>query len=221
MGVSNVNLNSIWIDYIIMGCIQASLFYFGCQLFSINLRVSKGDYLVEMFNRYTTMVAGNCLPETIKKETKKLKRQVLAFNFFKSAQLTLFMHFHQFTIVITLLLAILARSLVSFGYITVCMVMIYENHKFFLPDQKNFRLQKVLKYWLQPYVFIDITLQLIFQIPIEILHYKQDEPNSWQNIIGLVDIWTEDPTQVSEVTARGIAYILLKAFTFYLVTLQI
>jgi hypothetical protein len=100
--------------------------------------------------------------------------------------------------VITLLLAILARSLISFGYITVCMVMIYENHKFFLPDQKNFRLQKVLKYWLQPYVFIDITLQIIFQIPIEILHYKQDERNSWQNIIGLVDIWIEDPTQVSE-----------------------
>jgi hypothetical protein len=44
------------------------------------------------------------------------------------------MHFHQITIVVTLLLAILARSLVSLGYVTVCMVMIYENHKFFKKD---------------------------------------------------------------------------------------
>ena len=66
------------------------------------------------------------------------------------------------TIVVTLLLAILARSLFSFGYIIVCMIMIYENHKFFRPQQHDFRLQSVLKYWLRPYVFLDITLQLIF-----------------------------------------------------------
>lgn len=44
------------------------------------------------------------------------------------------MHFHQITIVVTLLLAILARSLFSFGYITVCLYMVYENHKFFKKD---------------------------------------------------------------------------------------
>ena len=49
----------------------------------------------------------------------------------------IFMHFHQITIVVTLLLAILARSLLSFGYITVCMIMIYENHKYFLPKKNN------------------------------------------------------------------------------------
>ena len=54
--------------------------------------------------------------------------------------MTMFMHFHQITILVTLLLAILARSLLSFGYITVCMIMIYENHKFFRPDQQNFKL---------------------------------------------------------------------------------
>ena len=134
MGVSNVKLNTIWIDYIIMGCIQAQMFYFGCQLFSINLKVHKGDYLNNFFNRYTTIMTGNSLPESIKKETKKLKRQVLAFNFYKGAQMAIFMHFHQITIVVTLFLSILARSLVSFGYILVCLVMIYENHKFFKVD---------------------------------------------------------------------------------------
>ena len=40
------------------------------------------------------MVAGNDMPETIKKETKKLKRQVFTYNFYKGSQLAIFMHFH-------------------------------------------------------------------------------------------------------------------------------
>ena len=72
MGVNNSKLNSIWIDYIIMGCIQADLFYFGCQLFSINLRVKKGN----IFNKYCQMISGNIFndKEFVLKETHKLKR---------------------------------------------------------------------------------------------------------------------------------------------------
>lgn len=62
------------------------------------------------------------------------------YRFYKQAQLALFMHFHQVTIVVTLLLAVLARSLFSFGYILVCMTMVYENHKFFRPQQKDFKM---------------------------------------------------------------------------------
>lgn len=99
------------------------------------------------------------------------------------------------------------------------MVMIYENHKFFRADQKNFKLQQVLKYWVLPYVFMDITLQLIFQIPLDFLHDGQEAPDSWQNIIGLQDMWTETPNDLNEVTAKSITFIILKAFTFYFVTL--
>lgn len=133
------------------------------------------------------------------------------------------MHFHQVTIVVTLLLAVLARSLFSFGYIIACMIMIYENHKFFRPDQENFRLQKVLKYWLQPYVFFDLTLQLLYQIPLEFLHRDQDLGIKWcwQNIIGFQDIWIMDADNVDETVVRSIMFIVLKVFTYYFVTLQI
>lgn len=45
MGISNTKLNGLWIDYFIMGCIQAHLLYFGCQLFSINLKIDRGEKL--------------------------------------------------------------------------------------------------------------------------------------------------------------------------------
>lgn len=48
MGISNTKMNGLWIDYVIMGCVQAHLFYFGCQLFSIDLKVQKGEYLIDL-----------------------------------------------------------------------------------------------------------------------------------------------------------------------------
>ena len=51
MGISNTKLNGLWIDYFIMGCIQAHLLYFGCTLFSIDLKVQKGDYLLDKIQR--------------------------------------------------------------------------------------------------------------------------------------------------------------------------
>ena len=135
MGISNTKLNGLWIDYAIMGFIQAHLFYFGCQLFSVDYKVIKGDLLNDMFDDYCKCTSNDCSPETIKKETRKLKHSIFLYNFYKGIQLSIFMHFHQITIVVTLLLAILARSLFSFGYIIVCMIMIYENHKFFRKEQ--------------------------------------------------------------------------------------
>lgn len=116
-----------------MGCIQAHLFYFGCQLFSIDLKVQKGDYLLDIMQKYCNIIHGESTQAMIKKEQRKLKHEVFMYNFYKASQSYIFTHFHQLTIIVTLLLAILARSLFSFGYILVCMVMIYENHKFFKP----------------------------------------------------------------------------------------
>ena len=53
LGVSTVKLKTLWIDYIIMGCIQAEMFYFGCQLFSINLKIVQGEKLKQLFEIYT------------------------------------------------------------------------------------------------------------------------------------------------------------------------
>lgn len=87
-----------------------------------------------MFEQYCILTSEYANEEIIKKETKKLKGQLFIYNFYKGAQFTIFMMFHHVTIVVTLLLAILARSLISFGYIIFCLYMVYENHKFFKKD---------------------------------------------------------------------------------------
>jgi hypothetical protein len=148
MGISNTKLNGLWIDYFIMGFIQVHLMYFGCQLFNIDLKFIRGPEINDKFKEHCERIHGYMNDEIKRKEGKKLKNEVLMYNIYKYLQTSIFMHFHQVTIVVTLLLAVLARSLFSFGYIIVCMIMIYENHKFFRQDEQNSKLQKVLKFWL-------------------------------------------------------------------------
>lgn len=83
MGISNTKLNGLWIDYAIMGVIQAHLFYFGCQLFSVDYKVVKGDYLNDIFDEYCKKLHGESSNETIKKETRKLKHSLFFYNFYK------------------------------------------------------------------------------------------------------------------------------------------
>jgi hypothetical protein len=140
MGISNTKLNGLWIDYFIMGFIQLHLMYFGCQLFNIDLKFVKGAEINNKFIEHCERIHGEMTDdaqkkEIMRKESKKLKNEVFMYNIYKYMQTSIFMHFHQVTIVVTLLLAVLARSLFSFGYIIVCMIMIYENHKFFRPDE--------------------------------------------------------------------------------------
>lgn len=42
MGVSKQKLNGLWIDFVIMGMLQAYFFYFNCQLFSLHYKIVKG-----------------------------------------------------------------------------------------------------------------------------------------------------------------------------------
>jgi len=73
MGISNTKLNGLWIDYFIMGCIQAHLLYFGCLLFSVDLKFKKGALLEEKLKRYCKIVYYNSSEETLKKVDRKLK----------------------------------------------------------------------------------------------------------------------------------------------------
>jgi len=47
IGISNTKLNGLWIDYFIMGFIQLHLLYFGCALFSVDLKIKQGESLNE------------------------------------------------------------------------------------------------------------------------------------------------------------------------------
>ena len=63
----------------------------------------------------------------------------------------------------------------------------------------------------------------MYQIPLEFLHRDQDRGIKWcwQNIIGFQDIWIKDANDVDEMVVRNFMFIVLKAFTYYFVTLQI
>jgi len=221
IGLSNVKLNGIWLDYFTMGVIQSYFFYFNCQLFSWKYRIQRGERLQKMFEQYCIKVQGNASVQAQKKENLKLKKSIMMYNFYKSIQKLLYMYFHSFTIIVTLLLTILSTCLSSLGYIIACLYMIYQHPKFFKNDTRSFKMKELLKFFLKPYVFMDITLQILFQIPLPGLHANQFKKYSWQNVIGFYQIWNLSLKDMDEVIPGNILYILLKAFTYFLVSLQI
>ena len=91
-----------------------------------------------MFEKYCLLTSKSLKEdvseEQIAKINLKLKHQIFSYTFYKGFRYLIFMHFHRATIVITLLLAILSKSLFSFGYIISCLILVHENPKFFTKD---------------------------------------------------------------------------------------
>jgi len=58
--------------------------------------------------------------------------------------------------------------------------------------QKNWNLPLYLKIFLKPFLFIEICLQIIYQIPLNFLHEGAGN-GGWQDVIGLFYIWKLDP----------------------------
>lgn len=68
------------------------------------------------------------------------------------------------------IIAALSRSLMSFGYLCICLVLFWNMKDFFYQDKLQQRGEKWLNPWLIKnvliiYVFVDIAFQILYQMP--------------------------------------------------------
>ena len=68
------------------------------------------------------------------------------------------------------IIAALSRSLMSFGYICICIALFWNMKDFFYQDKLQQRGEKWLNPWLIKnvliiYVFVDIACQILYQLP--------------------------------------------------------
>ena len=79
----------------------------------------------------------------------------------------LYTNFSLVMICFLILISIFSRSLLSYGYFLACMALILTSRRFFEDTKSQNKQLKLLKYFLLPYLLMDILLQLIYQIPIK------------------------------------------------------
>lgn len=80
----------------------------------------------------------------------------------KSWTETLYTTFPIMLIAFTLAISIFNQSILSFGYIVFVMVLTIDNIQFLKKRGDKDRLYTTLKYFMLPYLLIDILLQLIY-----------------------------------------------------------
>ena len=85
----------------------------------------------------------------------------------KSWSENLFTTFPILLIAFTLAISIFNQSILSFGYIIFVLVLVLDNLNFFKRSEETNRLYYTLKYFMLPYLLIDILLQLIYQMPFD------------------------------------------------------
>ena len=71
---------------------------------------------------------------------------------------TLYTTFPIMLIAFTLAISIFNQSILSFGYIIFVMVLVIDNIQFFKNRREKNRLYKTLKYFMLPYLLVDIFL---------------------------------------------------------------
>ena len=110
----------------------------------------------------------------------------------KSWSENLFTTFPILLIAFTLAISIFNQSILSFGYIIFVLILVLDNINFFKRSDETNRLYYTLKYFMLPYLLIDILLQLIYQMPFDEFRNQ----NSWSKAIGFDRVWLITPASI-------------------------
>ena len=93
-----------------------------------------------------------------------------------------------------LLMAFDSTGLINLFYVIFWLVFLYQMKNFAL--QKNWKFPYYLQKVLKPFVFFEIWIQILYQIPFTSMHKHEDHERSWQSIIGLLWLWTYEDNQI-------------------------
>ena len=149
-------------------------------------------------------------------KTQKDKKQTnQKLGLYKNIRSNLYLSFHYFVLVFILLVASLTRGLISLGYITFSMLYIYKTHNFLKGHSWTF--SRGIRLFLKPYLFLDIILQIVIQIPLDI--FKNESCIKYMNNFGFVNIINYN-SKVDLINTNGLEMILMKIIMYFLVLIQ-
>ena len=98
--------------------------------------------------------------------SKRNKQKTLLKSFCLTMQKVVFQYLHILTLLIILLLTTRSQGLVSVGYLIFCLVFLFQS-RHFAQNLQNWTYPAWVKYFLQPYLLIDILTQFAIRMPFE------------------------------------------------------
>jgi hypothetical protein len=172
----------------------------------------------------------------------KLKKKIFIYNFTKRMKQFTFIGVQIMTAILVFILAVLQRSLMSFGYMLMCLVLFYNLKTFFYQEQLKNGEQWINRYIIRRpllfYCFLDVALQVCYQIPLFPNSVSADSSSEPARYLGFDKIFYEkdvvtglgsllpptDPAHsqkyVGYLEMQNLYYFIVKALNLFFIFLQ-
>ena len=131
----------------------------------------------------------------------------------------IFICFHYIVLSVTLFICLLNQGLLAIGYIFFSIFYLYKSHCFL--KGRRWSLLNGINYFMKPYLFLDIVIQFVFQIPFDVYIKNNEKLKDFNNILGLAKISDYSSSSSSGLIKKD-AFLMafLKIFTYFLFLIQ-
>ena len=116
-------------------------------------------------------------------------------------------------VILTIVLVFISQSygVISSIYCMFCLIFIYKANVMFI-DKKNWESYlRILWHYFLVFMALELTLQIVYQLPFDIFHTKFD---TWLEAVGLVKLWSAGKDSTPENLRVNFTSVLFKIFTF-------
>ena len=127
--------------------------------------------------------------------------------------------FHYIVLSVTLFICLLNQGILAIGYICFSIYYLYKSHCFL--KGRRWSLLNGINYFMKPYLFLDIVLQFVFQIPLDDYIKNNEKLKDFNNILGLAKISDYSSSSSSGLIIKS-AFLMafLKILTYFLFLIQ-
>ena len=145
-------------------------------------------------------------------KTSKIKTYSNISNF-------IYISFHYIVLSVTLFICLLNQGLLAIGYICFSIYYLYKSHCFL--KGRRWSLLYGINYFMKPYLFLDIVIQFIFQIPFDAYIKNNEKLKDFNNILGLAKISDYSSSSSTGLMIRDAFFMaFLKILTYFLFLIQ-
>ena len=127
--------------------------------------------------------------------------------------------FHYILLTLTLFICLLNQGLLAIGYICFSIYYLYKSHCFL--KGRTWTLLDGINYFMKPYLFLDIVIQFVFQIPFDIYIKNNEKLKEFNNVLGLAKISDYSSSSSSGlIIKKAFTMVFLKILTYFLFLIQ-
>ena len=163
MDAEGRKLNGIWLDFTMT--VAVAIYFSLCNFWMLfrPVKVILSDETMLKLKQYQRIIFRETGKQTKLKHVKRdLKQQFGMSKLIKGWSEALYTTFPIILIAFTLAISIFNQSILSFGYIIFVMILVFDNINFLKQREGQDRMYTILKFFMLPYLLVDIFLQLIY-----------------------------------------------------------